>query len=84
MAVTESNLQTAVKRGENRGKDLQHDHVVRAYSGPHTAAQTVALEVPYDLVPFHSALVVWLEDTRSGRTLQALSMPLKNCASSIS
>lgn len=81
MAVTESRLLTEVKRGENRGRDLKHDHVVRAYSGPHSPAQTMQTEVPKDLKPHNAALVVWLEDTRNGQTIQALSMPLKSCAS---
>ena len=33
-AVTEDGLSSTVRAGENRGKRLAHDHVVRAYAGP--------------------------------------------------
>lgn len=80
IAVTESKLLTSVERGENRGRSLSHDHVVRAFNGPYRPDQVLETEVPGDLKAANAALVVWLEDRATGQTVQALTMPLGPCA----
>ena len=80
LGVTESDLVTPVKAGENAGTNLRHAHVVRAWSGPIplSAGQAIdtrtTLAVPKDLVEAHSRFVALLEDP-SGRPLQAVAIP---------
>lgn len=81
-AITESHLQTAVGRGENRGRTLQHQHVVRAYSGPQQSDEAIALALPETLNYQHAALVVWLEAAQTGKMLQAVRLPLSHCGAS--
>jgi hypothetical protein len=79
LAITESQLYTQVKAGENRGARLRHDHVVRAFAQPVGLSQRLSLELPADLNPDNARLNLWVEDAQ-GRTVQALSAPLSRCA----
>jgi len=78
LAITESQLYTQVKAGENRGSRLRHDHVVRAYAKPVGLSQSLSLELPNDLNRDNARLNLWVED-QDGRTVQALSEPLSRC-----
>lgn len=82
IAVTENNLITEVERGENRGRQLHHDHVVRAFEGPFHPDQAFSAKLPGDVITDNAALVVWLEDTHTGQTIEASTLPLSQCASS--
>jgi hypothetical protein len=77
LAVTESELVVRVDAGENRGRTLRHDDVVRALYGPFdagaAAAQTVALAPAWNRA--HLALVAFVEDER-GEILNAVRLPL--------
>lgn len=77
VAVTESELVVQVGAGENRGRTLRHDHVVRELYGPfdpaRPAAQTIALAPEWNRA--HLALVAFVEDER-GEILNAVRMPL--------
>jgi len=77
LAVTESELVVRVDAGENRGRTLRHDDVVRELYGPFDADQRVAQ--PISLAPAwnsaHLALVAFVEDER-GETLNAVRLPL--------
>ena len=80
-AIYENNLVTEVAAGENRGKRLRHDFVVRELYGPF--AVTVATPLNLDQVirkdrvwktaDLHIA--VFVQDTRTGAALQALDLP---------
>ena len=71
-AVTESGLTSKVKSGENAGRDLRHDHVVRAFSDVGRIAQ---LPLPEDLDVAQSRVLVWTESP-TGATLSGLSIAL--------
>jgi hypothetical protein len=77
LALTESGLASSVKRGENAGRTLAHDHVVREWIGPIPliggAAQVrreIALPAAWNRARLE--LVAFVQDERSGSVLQAL------------
>lgn len=80
-AIYENNLFTEVTAGENRGKRLRHDFVVRELYGPFavTAAtplnldQVIRKEREWKTADLHVA--VFIQDTRTGAALQALDLP---------
>jgi hypothetical protein len=82
VALTQSGLASDVKAGENAGKRLIHDHVVRAWrpSAPIGATgelrQQFSLPLPADRGPLE--IVAFAEDTATGKVLQALALPLCN------
>jgi hypothetical protein len=80
VALTQDGLASEVKAGENAGKRLAHDHVVRAWE-PNLALgpggdlrRTIHLARPTDRGPL--SIVALAEDTKTGEVLQALSLPL--------
>ena len=68
-----------VKAGENRGVRLTHDHVVRAVYGPYPVdadgdvSTTVAVTPPTERGR-SSALVAFVQDTKTGDVLQTLTL----------
>ncbi len=74
VAVTESNLHTEVRAGENAGATLRHDHVVRAF-GEERQRGPVDLKLPNDVQPANARVLLWLEDD-NGSTLAGISAPL--------
>ena len=80
LALVESNLSSRIKAGENSGKTLEHDYVVRYLSVPQTASQGQQHQFDLELDPQWSreslgvSVVVRLRD--SGATLQALKASL--------
>ena len=77
LALAQNKLTTQVRAGENRGKRLQHDHVVRALSGPHPVNQgKITLTAPDPWVAADAHLVAWVEDADSGLHLQAVQLGL--------
>jgi hypothetical protein len=82
LAITESNLESRVTAGENKGVTLRHDHVVRGLFGPFpigadgkfSAAQKIALGSGWKARDLSA--VVFVQDQKSGETLQALSLPV--------
>lgn len=85
VAVTEDGLSTRVPRGENGGRTLAHDAVVRRWLGPirlesgsARLQQAVMLEPAWNRSRL--SLVAFVQQERSGRVLQALAAP--GCAGS--
>lgn len=80
VALTQSGLVSDVKTGENAGKRLAHDHVVRQWrAGPALDSNGEARErVSFDLPVEQGAMtiVAFAEDAASGEVLQALALPL--------
>ncbi len=80
VALVESGLVSEVKAGENAGKRLVHDHVVRAISDPipvdarGDAAAELALPRPAEAGKAPT-LVAFVQDTGTGDVLQALALP---------
>ncbi|MEL6730219.1 MAG: hypothetical protein AAFP83_03705 [Bacteroidota bacterium] len=62
-------------RGENGGKTLKYDHVVRAFEmkslGDAMEEIQVALSLPKDLNPSKSRLVAFIQDDDTGKIIRA-------------
>ncbi len=91
VASTESRLQNDVTAGENSGARLQHDHVVRRWSGPHrmppfgtrSREATLALDAS-QADPDRVAIAAFVQDLDSGAILQAMRVPLSACRGPVS
>jgi hypothetical protein len=81
VALKQHGQMTDVRAGENRGERLANDHVVREWSGPLPAepSQTVRLPLPGD-GPRRFEIVAFLQVRGSARILQAVALPLEDCA----
>ena len=85
LALYENEITSIVKAGENDGVTLHHDRVVRGLWGPWPvgvtgASQELHVTLPADASVAHSGLTAFVQNSRSGETLQALSLPLAGCA----
>ena len=80
VALTEDGLASEVKAGENKGKRLTHDHVVRALRDVAIDASgegAGALLLPLPAEPgTHAAVVAFVQNVENGAVLQSLSLPL--------
>jgi len=78
LAVYENNLESQVRAGENSGKTLRHDYVVRRLIGPLAPdkegrlflRRQIALEPGWK--PADLGVVVFVQDKASGEIMQAL------------
>lgn len=78
----ERTLSSSVARGENAGKALEHDFVVRSVqqSSLETASGLLEFAVPAQSKLAKLGLLAMLQDQASGEILQSLSLPLERCA----
>ena len=80
VALTQNGLASNVKAGENAGKRLSHEHVVRALESNLVLGtggelrRTVRFALPADPGPL--SIVAFAENTKTGEVLQALALPL--------
>ena len=82
VALYENNLSNRISAGENRGKRLQHDFVVRELSRPHSVGangklvfeQRFHLESRWKRKDLH--LAAFVQSQGAGETLQAIAVPL--------
>lgn len=82
LALYENNLVTAVAAGENRGKQLHHDFVVRTLAGPFpvdakgeaTIVQRFTLDPSWKGADLHVAS--FIQNRATGDVLQALAAPV--------
>jgi hypothetical protein len=80
VALTENGLTSSVKAGENRGRQLAHDHVVRDFAGPLAMPRAEAvLHPPRELDMARSSVVAFVEDARSGDIVRTVRLPLAQC-----
>ena len=74
-AVTEEGLEVPIARGENGGKTLKYDHVVRAFERKSLDDTTekiqVELSLPKDLNPSNAHLVAFIQDDATGKIIGA-------------
>jgi hypothetical protein len=86
-ALVENDLATAVKSGELAGKTYRAGFVAREFASQPVIVATPASEpkktaisipVPAGLRAEQSKLVVFAQDEKTGRVLQAVSIPLPN------
>lgn len=80
-AIVQSGLESAIARGENAGKTLRHDHVVRVWRsmgavapGSFVARDEVAW--PKEIKPEAARLVAWLASEGPAGVKAAVSAPL--------
>ena len=81
VALTENGLVSDVRAGENAGKRLTHDHVVRALqegiavgaAGDGTG--TIVLPLPAEAAKA-STIVAFVQNVETGEVLQALALPI--------
>jgi hypothetical protein len=81
MAITESHLHSDVKRGENAGRGLEHDGVVRKFtslgkttgSGEYSFDAQSAVKLSPDWKREYIRVVVFVQDVRSRRIYAATS-----------
>ena len=84
VAYADSGLVSEVKAGENRSRQLRHDHVVRALrrldpaAGDSHLTATLTLPAPVERGQ-HPKVVAFVQRERSGDVLQALAVPLDDC-----
>ena len=82
LAVYENNLTRSIKAGENSGRTLRHEYVVRKLYGPHTLVSDGPSEInqDIDLDPEWKrqdlGIAVFVQNRQDGSTLQALDLPL--------
>ncbi|HEY5763888.1 MAG TPA: DUF1223 domain-containing protein [Rhodocyclaceae bacterium] len=79
IAVVEDGLASEVAAGENAGKQLRHDRVVRGWHGPFPLDASGRLELARDLSvagtrPGQSRIVAVVEEAGGGQILQALQL----------
>ena len=70
LAITENRLQSAIRAGENRGKLLHHDFVVREFAGPLPMddSRPIALEVGHGIAPGLETIRPRAGRVRAGRS----------------
>jgi hypothetical protein len=81
VALTENGLSTSVRAGENKGRQLAHDQVVRAFEGPFDKTDVQAeLKVPRGTDLSKSSVVAFVQDEASGHVSQVVRLPLNQCS----
>jgi hypothetical protein len=67
LAVAERGIRENVTSGENRGKVLQHENVVRAFARSGERFGTVRIDLPTDLDPNRSSVIALVQDQETMR-----------------
>jgi hypothetical protein len=81
--VTESGLSRSVTGGENKGKKLNHDSVVRAFNGPLQLPHAdVEFSLPADVDLARADIVGFVQDEKDGSIVQVVRLPLDKCPKS--
>ena len=80
VALYESDITRRIENGENRGRTLHHDYVVRDLQGPKRVknGDTLSFNLPIkeDWVTDNMGVVVMVKSSHTGETLQALRAAL--------
>jgi hypothetical protein len=79
LALYENGLSSSVRAGENAGRQLHHDFVVRAWIGPLPivgGTKSSHLFARPDLVPENAGIAALVESADGARLLQAVAQPL--------
>jgi hypothetical protein len=84
LVLYQNRLSSRVTAGENRGKRLNHDFVVRGLAGPYTGGAERKLQFRHtfslgtDRKGSDLAVAAFVQDPRTGEVLQALAAPACN------
>jgi hypothetical protein len=74
--VYENRLANDVRAGENRGRRLEHDFVVRDIAGPVPGSFNHAFAIDPKWKRDHLGVAAFVQEPRSGEILQALALPV--------
>jgi len=83
LAVYENNLETSVQAGENRGRRLHHDYVVRTLFRPTSVAagtptrRVEQITLPADWKTGDLGVAAFIQHNRTGEVLQAAAQPVR-------
>lgn len=73
--LIENNLSSEVKDGENEGKELKHDYVVRQFFGPYFQMETEqSIKLQPEWKQQDLSIVAFAEDPHTGEVLQAVRL----------
>jgi hypothetical protein len=82
VALFENDISSRVSAGENRGKTLEHDHIVRELAGPFLlpsgqaeSRHDILINVPFGVNMSNAGIAAFVQNTADGRVLQALAAP---------
>jgi hypothetical protein len=79
VAIYENKLVSHVNAGENNGRELKHDYVVRHFFGAYQLSNQNAFTKSFKLNPEWKSLeagaVMFVQDSRNGEILQSLQLP---------
>jgi hypothetical protein len=79
-ALSEDDLSSTVRGGENKGVQLHHDHVVRAFVGPLKLAQAkTSIEVPADVRRDKASVTAFVQRVAGGEIANVVQLPLQAC-----
>jgi hypothetical protein len=74
-ALVESDLQNTIKRGENSGKTLYHDNVVRAFTTvPLQSEGDLTLSLPKAVNLDKSSVILYIQDKETWEVAEALQL----------
>lgn len=79
IALYQNNLTTQVRAGENRGRKLKHDYVVRELRGPFAISGNAVKKITQDFYldkswnPADIGVAIFVQDQNNGKILQAVS-----------
>ncbi|MES1986417.1 MAG: DUF1223 domain-containing protein, partial [Pseudomonadota bacterium] len=79
IAIYENKLVSQVKAGENNGRELKHDYVVRDLLGAYQLSNKNEFAKSLTLKPEwkgrQAGAVIFVQDSKSGEILQSLQLP---------
>lgn len=79
IAIYENRLVSQVSAGENNGRELKHDYVVRNFFGAYQLSNLNEFAKNFSLNPEwkgrQAGAVIFVQDSRNGEILQSLALP---------
>jgi hypothetical protein len=79
VAIYENKLVSQVSAGENNGRELKHDYVVRNFFGAYQLSKQNEFDKNFNLKPEwkgrQAGAVIFVQDSRNGEILQSLALP---------
>lgn len=79
IAIYENKLVSQVKAGENSGRELKHDYVVRDFYGAYQLNNKNEFTKDFTLKPEwkdrQAGVVIFVQDSKNGEILQSLQLP---------
>ncbi len=76
VAVVERGLAQTVNRGENSGKRLTHENVVRAFATVNSRAGQISLKVPSDVKRANCSAIAYMQESEKMKVLAATQIGL--------